>query len=142
MLFNTQDWIMGLIGGLMIGTASAIFLLGMGRIAGISGIAGSILRAGNARFGQDALFLAGLILVPTILALTVYRPDIGIPSNPVLLVAGGLIVGIGTRMGNGCTSGHGVCGMTRFSRRSFVSVGVFMAVAALTASILTPMVGA
>lgn len=137
MQFEPQDWLLGAVGGLMIGTASAVFLLGMGRIAGISGIAGAILRAGGNRT-QDLLFLAGLIVVPAILALTFYPPEIGISSNPVLLIVGGLIVGIGTRMGNGCTSGHGVCGMTRFSKRSFVSVGVFMAVAACVATLITP----
>lgn len=141
MLFEPQDWLMGAIGGLMIGTASAIFLLGMGRIAGISGIAGAILRTGNGNRAQDMLFLAGLVLVPAALAVTIYPPEIGITTNPAMLIAGGLIVGIGTRMGNGCTSGHGVCGMTRFSKRSFVSVGIFMAVAALVASVITPLVG-
>ena len=141
MLFEPQDWLMGLIGGLLIGTASAIFLLGMGRIAGISGIAGAMLRAASNTRGQDAMFLLGLILVPAVIAAIWYRPEIGITQNPLLLVAGGLIVGIGTRMGNGCTSGHGVCGITRFSLRSFVSVGVFMAVAGIVASIVTPMIG-
>lgn len=140
MLFEPQDWLLGAIGGLMIGTASAIFLLGMGRIAGISGIVGAILRTGSNK-SQEMLFLAGLIVVPAILALTFYPPQISITSNPILLIVGGLIVGIGTRMGNGCTSGHGVCGMTRFSKRSFVSVGIFMAVAAMVATVVTPMVG-
>ncbi len=141
MLFNPQDWLLGLIGGLLIGTASAIFLLGMGRIAGISGIAGSILRAASNTRGQDAMFLVGLILVPAVLATLRFHPEIGITQNPFLLVAGGLIVGVGTRLGNGCTSGHGVCGMTRFSLRSFVSVGVFMAVAGVVASLVTPIMG-
>lgn len=141
MLMNPQDWLMGLIGGLLIGTASAVFLLGMGRIAGISGIAGSILQAASQSRRQDAMFLMGLILVPAIIAATWRAPEIGMTQNPVLLIAGGLIVGIGTRMGNGCTSGHGVCGMTRFSKRSFVSVGVFMVVAALVASLVNPYLG-
>ena len=141
MLFNPEDWIMGLIGGLLIGTASAIFLLGMGRIAGISGIAGALLRAASNTRGQDAMFLLGLIMVPAVLAVLWYRPEIGITQSPLLLITGGLIVGIGTRMGNGCTSGHGVCGMTRLSLRSFVSVGVFMLVAAVTASVIAPALG-
>ena len=141
MLFNFDDWIMGLVGGLMIGTASAVFLLGMGRIAGISGVAGSIVRsASNARM-QDISFLAGLILVPAAIAMMFYRPDLSITSDPMILVIGGLIVGFGTRLGNGCTSGHGVCGMTRLSKRSFAAVGVFMAVAAVTASWVTPILG-
>ena len=141
MLLNPQDWLMGLVGGLLIGTASAIFLLGMGRIAGISGIAGALLRAASNTRGQDAMFLLGLIVVPALLAVAWHRPEIGITDNPLLLVAGGLVVGIGTRMGNGCTSGHGVCGMTRFSRRSFVSVGTFMIVAASVASVVVPAIG-
>lgn len=141
MLFNFDDWMMGLVGGLMIGTASAVFLLGLGRIAGISGVAGSIVRSASSARAQDISFLAGLIFVPAAIAMILYRPDLTITSDPLILVIGGLIVGFGTRMGNGCTSGHGVCGMTRFSKRSFVAVGVFMAVAAVTASWVTPILG-
>ena len=141
MLMNPLDWVMGLMGGLLIGTASAIFLLGMGRIAGISGIAGSVLRLASNSRRQDVMFLAGLILVPAVIAITWNTSAISITENPILLIAGGLMVGVGTRLGSGCTSGHGVCGMTRFSKRSFVSVGVFMAIAALVASVITPMVG-
>ena len=87
------------------------------------------------------MFLAGLVLVPGLIGYLLYMPQIGISDNPALLMVAGLAVGVGTRMGNGCTRGHGVCGMTRFSRRSFVSVATFMAIAALVASSITPMVG-
>lgn len=141
MLVDPQAWALGLIGGLMIGSASAIMLLGLGRIAGISGIAGALLRVSSGSRGQDAAFVAGLILIPLVVASLIYRPELDMTTNPVVLVVAGAIVGIGTRMGSGCTSGHGVCGMTRFSRRSFVSVGVFMITAAVVASIVTPVFG-
>ncbi|MCL9998624.1 MAG: YeeE/YedE family protein [Erythrobacter sp.] len=118
----------GLAGGVLIGLAAAIMLLGAGRIAGVSGIAarafgladGSMPRAGAWAFviglPLGALLVTGLTEAP--------RPSF---ADPVTLVIAGLIVGIGTRLGSGCTSGHGVCGMSRLSQRSLVAVATFMA---------------
>lgn len=120
-----------LAGGLVIGLATALYLLGNGRIAGIAGIVASPLRAmlAGSPLRADAnrlLFLLGLLLAPWIWRLFAPLPaatvDVGTPG----LVLAGLLVGVGVRMGNGCTSGHGVCGLSRFSARSLVNVLAFM----------------
>ncbi len=140
MVVDVGDVLAGLAGGLMIGVAAAIFLLGLGRIAGISGIASSALRPwGRVQWGEDLAFLVGLIGAPLLLAAVVGAPAIGVGGGPLLVIAGGLLVGYGTRLGSGCTSGHGVCGMTRFSPRSLAATGAFMAVGVLAASVLRPM---
>ena len=140
--FVLQDALNGFLGGLLIGGAAALLLLGTGRIAGISGIA-AVLVDPSAR--ADALaklaFLAGLIAAPLGLAGVFAAPEIGITASPVLLVVGGLLVGLGTRIGNGCTSGHGVCGLSRLSMRSLVATLVFMAVAVVVASATAAMMG-
>lgn len=118
----------GLAGGLLIGLASAMLLLANGRIAGISGILGRSFFPAPGDLGWRLAFLAGLplgawavgLLAPGTTALV-------ITDSPALLVAGGLLVGLGTQIGNGCTSGHGVCGLGRGSRRSLVATVTFMA---------------
>lgn len=133
MYFDLTDALMGLVGGLLIGTASAIFLLGNARIAGISGIAGGLIaRIPQMRRMENLAFLAGLIGAPALYAAFVSRPEINITTSIPLLIVGGLLVGFGTRLGNGCTSGHGVCGMSRFSLRSIGATLTFMAVAVVT----------
>lgn len=123
----------GLLGGLLIGTSAALLLLGQGRIAGITGILGEALRGRRGDVGWRLLFLAGLIGGGSVLRLGwpgAFGGHLGLP--PAALIAAGLLVGFGTRMGNGCTSGHGVCGVARLSRRSIVATCVFMATGALT----------
>lgn len=138
-----QDWIFGLAGGLLIGTASAILLLGNGRIAGVSGILGGVLaRISEMRgAGEGLAFIAGLIGLPALYALTMGAPAITVTSSAFLLVTGGLLVGFGTRLGSGCTSGHGVCGLSRLSPRSLVATGVFMGVAAAVVFVLRHLIG-
>ncbi|MDP3223192.1 MAG: YeeE/YedE family protein [Rubrivivax sp.] len=128
-------------GGLLIGLAAGLFLLGSGRIAGITTLVASplqtLLRGGSMRpEGTRLLFLAGLLVAPWLWQLVAPLP----PSRPVagtlVLVAAGLLVGVGTRMGNGCTSGHGVCGLSQGSGRSLVNVLVFMGVGMLTVAAL------
>jgi uncharacterized membrane protein YedE/YeeE len=122
-----------LAGGLLIGLASAAMLVLNGRIAGISGITGGVLKADRGDTLWRALFVAGLLVggfvyghvAPDAFAITLDR------STGALVVAG-LLVGFGTQMGNGCTSGHGICGLSRFSIRSLVAVVTFLAFAALT----------
>ena len=112
----------GLLGGLLIGLASAMMLLGAGRIAGVSGITARATRLSGGDMSMTSAwgFLVGLPLGAAIIAIsTDWRPA-EFASWPVMIVAG-LIVGIGTRMGSGCTSGHGVCGVSRFSQRSLVA---------------------
>jgi len=129
----TQTWLFGLGGGVLIGLASAILLLGNGRIAGISGIVGEIL-AGIPQLRGSAeglAFLGGLIGLPILYTLIRGAPAIGVTTSLPLLLAGGLLVGFGTRLSGGCTSGHGVCGLSRLSPRSLVATGLFMAMAAI-----------
>jgi uncharacterized membrane protein YedE/YeeE len=139
----TQDWIYGLTGGLLIGTASAILLLGNGRIAGISGILGGVLDGISKRRGitEGLAFLAGLIGLPALYTLTIGAPAISVTTSVTLLLAGGFLVGIGTRLGSGCTSGHGVCGMSRLSLRSIMATGAFMVTAAAVVFVLRHLIG-
>lgn len=142
MAFDPTDALNGLLGGLLIGLAAALFLLGNGRIAGISGIAVSVVTATvRARQIESAAFIAGLIAAPLAYAAVMGPIEIGVTASLPLLVAGGLLVGIGTRVGNGCTSGHGVCGLSRLSKRSIVATGAFMVVAALVAGFAPILVG-
>lgn len=136
------DWAYGLGGGLLIGLASALYLLLNGRIAGISGILGGVFsaEAGSAR-AERLAFLAGLVGAPLLYLAVAGAPQITAPSSTVVLVAAGLLVGFGTRMGAGCTSGHGVCGLSRFSVRSLAGVVTFMAVGALTVTVVRHVVG-
>lgn len=140
MFFDVNDATLGLTGGLMIGVAAAMFLLCLGRIAGISGILGTTLR-GGVQCAENLAFLVGLAGAPALIAVLTGPIDITIGASPAVLVIAGLLVGVGTRMGSGCTSGHGVCGMTRFSQRSVVSVAVFMLVAGIVASAMGTLAG-
>lgn len=117
-----QDWIWGLVGGLLIGTGGAVFLLFNGRIMGASGIIGGLVdgSAGKTVWEKIA-FLLGVVLLPVLLYPVYREVDPHITENIAVLVAAGLLVGIGTRIANGCTSGHGVCGMSRLSVRGFVA---------------------
>lgn len=117
------------LGGLMIGIAVAVLLLFNGRIAGISGIFANML---TKQSGWRIAFIAGLAGAPWIYRLFAGQPGVVITADYPLLIAAGLLVGFGTRLGNGCTSGHGICGMARFSKRSFAAVAVFMVSAFLT----------
>ena len=126
----------GLFGGALIGLAAAMLMLSTGRLAGVSGIFGGLLSASSDRAWRIA-FIAGLI------AAAVIAPLFGAPSpahlassNLVMFAVAGLLVGFGSRMGNGCTSGHGVCGFARVSTRSIVATIVFMGVAAATVAIV------
>ena len=124
----------GLAGGLLIGLASALFLLLSGRISGISGILENSLQPTDRAFAWSIAYLSGLPLgcLLVVWLAPQLSPRFSMTLAWPLVAAGGLLVGLGTRMAGGCTSGHGVCGLPRLSARSFVAVGVFMAVAALT----------
>jgi uncharacterized membrane protein YedE/YeeE len=123
----------GLVGGLLIGLSVALLLVLNGRTGGISGIVGGLLAFGGPDLGWRAAFVAGLVLGALAYALsagTASLVDVRV-TLPVVVV-GGLLVGFGTRLGSGCTSGHGLCGLARFSRRSVVATAVFFGVAILT----------
>ena len=117
---------MSLLGGLLIGTASALFILANGRIAGISGILGGLLRPTSDDVMWRLAFLLGLIVAPAVLAAFVAPVIPTIDAGPSTLIIAGLLVGIGTRYGGGCTSGHGVCGLSRLSPRSLIATLAFM----------------
>ena len=130
-----------LIGGLVIGTATALFLLGNGRIAGIAGIVASPLRAlvsgkSPAPEATRLLFIAGLLLAPWLWRLVAPWPEMRVDIGGVGVIAAGLLVGVGVRMGNGCTSGHGVCGLSRLSLRSLANVLAFMGMGVITVTLL------
>ncbi|KNY19737.1 YeeE/YedE family protein [Methylobacterium sp. ARG-1] len=122
-----------LAGGLLIGLSAAMLLLLNGRIAGISGLVAGLARPGRARWLADAAFLLGLILGPPAFALLAgHWPEMRIDAALPVLALAGLLVGFGTRLGSGCTSGHGVCGLARLSPRSIAAVLVFLATGMLT----------
>ncbi|MDE2147308.1 MAG: YeeE/YedE family protein [Burkholderiales bacterium] len=130
-----------LLGGLAIGVAASLFLLGNGRIAGIAGIVASPLRAltTGASLAPERtrlLFIAGLVLAPWLWRLVAPLPAARVDAGWAGLVAAGLLVGVGVRMGNGCTSGHGVCGLARLSRRSLANVVAFMGAGVATVFVL------
>jgi uncharacterized membrane protein YedE/YeeE len=140
------DWtqftpVTALAGGALIGAATAILLLLNGRIAGISGIAGGLFQK-RSDVAWRLAFLAGLVTAP-ILAIPLFgTPDIQIDADMTTLAVAGLVVGLGTRYGAGCTSGHGVCGLSRFSVRSIVATAMFMLTGFLTVYIVRHVWGA
>ena len=121
-----------LFGGALIGLAAALLLLASGRIAGISGILGGALAGPGEDRGWRLAFLIGLPLGAAVVSLVRGGLAISVSASPGVLIAAGLLVGFGTQLGSGCTSGHGVCGIARASRRSLAATGVFMATGALT----------
>lgn len=137
------DWIMGFAGGLLIGAAASVYLLVNGRVMGASGIVGAAIEgiAGDT-LRERLVFLAGLVLVPGLIVLA-FLPgtDTNVTSNPVLLIAAGLLVGAGTRMANGCTSGHGVCGISRLSLRGIAATAIYIGFGAVTVLLVRNMLG-
>ncbi|EPL9569174.1 YeeE/YedE family protein [Providencia rettgeri] len=123
------------IGGVLIGIAAAILLIFNGRIAGISGILGGILKPTKGDTAWKVAFILGIIISPLLFMWGAYTPEVNIAASTPVLIIAGLLVGFGTRLGSGCTSGHGICGMARFSRRSIVAVLIFMVVAFVTVAI-------
>ena len=116
------EWIYGLVGGVVIGLAGALYLLGNGRIMGASGVIGALIDgSGKDTWSERAAFLAGLALVPGVIAYAMGGADTHMTDNLAIVAAAGILVGVGTRLANGCTSGHGVCGISRFSLRGIVA---------------------
>ena len=131
-----------LAGGLLIGLAAALFILFNGRIAGISGILGGLLKPLRGDPGWRIAFLAGLVGAPLAYVLFAPLPTPTIDASPAALVLAGLLVGAGTRYGSGCTSGHGVCGISRLSVRSLVATATFVAGGFLTVFVVRHLLGA
>ena len=140
---NLDSWTRAAIGGGMIGLAAALMVVFNGRIAGISGVLGGLIL--DRKGGESpwrVLFLAGLILGALVVGLA--RPDLaeaGLQTGWVGMIAAGLIVGFGTRLGSGCTSGHGVCGIGRLSQRSIVATCTFMAAGFATVYVMRHLLG-
>jgi uncharacterized membrane protein YedE/YeeE len=123
-------------GGALIGLAAALLILLNGRIAGISGIVGGLLRPQSGDIGWRLAFVAGIVLAPLIYAAFYVLPEVQIDASWGTIIAAGLIVGVGTRYGSGCTSGHGVCGISRLSPRSMAATAIFMAAGFITVFLL------
>ena len=135
-IFANAQPLHGLIGGVLIGLAAALMLLGAGRIAGVSGITARAtgLAEGGMSMSSAWAFLIGLPLGALVIATLLHQPQAEFASWPVLVLAG-LAVGVGTRMGSGCTSGHGVCGVSRLSQRSLIATATFMATGIATVAL-------
>lgn len=131
-----------LAGGLLIGLAVVLLGLFNGRIAGISGIVGGLLRPRGGEVGWRIAFVAGLIAAPLLYQAFFRLPPIQVDAGWPALIAAGLLVGVGTRYGSGCTSGHGVCGLSRLSPRSMVATLVFMGSGFLTVFVIRHLLGA
>ncbi len=122
-----MDWVWGLVGGLLIGLGGAVYLLANGRIMGASGIIGGLVDGTGRRDAVERVaFLAGVFLLPVLLYPLYTSIDTHITGNWGVLIAAGLLVGIGTRIANGCTSGHGVCGMSRLAPRGFIATVAYI----------------
>ena len=127
----------GLLGGALIGLAAAALMMLTGRLAGVSGILGGALQVKPADQGWRLAFIAGLIAAPLIAAIAgAPLPRPAMTSSLVLAAVAGLLVGFGSRMGNGCTSGHGVCGFARLSTRSIAATAIFMITAIVVVAIV------
>lgn len=137
-MINWTDFTPGLslIGGLLIGVAAALFLLLNGRIAGISGILGGLFKPVAGDIAWRIAFLLGLVSSPILYSLVAPLPEIQVNASFPVLVVAGVLVGVGTRYGSGCTSGHGVCGLSRFSPRSLAATAAFMLAGFLTVFIV------
>ncbi|TCZ61025.1 YeeE/YedE family protein [Roseicella aquatilis] len=128
-------------GGVLIGASAAVLWLTLGRIAGISGILGGLTGAPGGDRAWRLAFLTGLVGAPLAWAAALGPPEVRIAAGPLTLVLAGLLVGFGTRLGSGCTSGHGVCGLARLSPRSVAATVVFMATAAATVFVARHVIG-
>ncbi len=137
------EWIWGLIGGLIIGCGGAVYLLGNGRIMGASGILGGLVDGTSRNLRVERMFfIAALIIAPAVLIFFSGRPaETNLTGNMVLVGIAGLLVGLGTRIGNGCTSGHGVCGISRVSPRGIVSTLVYIFAGAMMVVALRAIMG-
>ena len=136
-----NDWANGLLGGVLIGCAAVLLLWSIGRIAGISGIASGVFAGARSERDWRIAFIAGLAIAGAVTMQFVPSPPRMQTGPTALLLAAGLLVGFGTRLGNGCTSGHGVCGLGRFSRRSLAAVVTFMSAAMTTTFVVRHVIG-
>lgn len=137
---NFTPWT-SLAGGMLIGVATAMFLLFNGRIAGISGIVGGLLHPVRGDMAWRIVFLLGLIISPFVFGMAAPLPEVRVDADTGMLIAAGLLVGVGTRFGSGCTSGHGVCGLSRRSPRSMLATASFMFAGFVTVYVVRHLLG-
>ena len=138
-----HEFAMAFLGGLMIGTAAVLLMATHGSIMGISGITSKLLPPVADDWHWRIFFIAGVLAAPIVgYVISGARPAVEITGSVAVLIVGGLLVGFGTVIGNGCTSGHGVCGLSRFSVRSIVATGIFMLFAIVTVFITHHVLGA
>jgi uncharacterized membrane protein YedE/YeeE len=136
------DWVWGFAGGLMIGLAASMYLLMNGRVMGISGIFGGLLDGtGWSTWAERLVFIAGLIAIPAVLVYLFPPATTHITTNWLVIIVGGLLVGVGTRLANGCTSGHGVCGISRLSLRGIVATVFYIVAGGITMALLRHVLG-
>ena len=136
------DWIYGLLGGVLIGSAAAIYLLVNGKVMGASGVIGGLVdRSSSHEWKERTAFLAGLFLAPLALAQIMGGSETHLTDNLIIIVAAGLLVGVGTRLANGCTSGHGVCGISRLSLRGIVATVFYIGAGGLTVVLFKHILG-
>lgn len=129
------------LGGLLLGIATVGYLYINGRIVGISGLIAQIIKPSKDTFKSSAFwFIAGLILTPFIYGYF-YQPEIEIKADTYALILAGVLVGFGTRLGSGCTSGHGICGLSRLSKRSMIATAIFMFAGMLTVYVIRHILG-
>ncbi|WP_299206326.1 YeeE/YedE thiosulfate transporter family protein [uncultured Tateyamaria sp.] len=130
-------------GGLAIGLGAVLLMLGLGRIFGATGIlSGAVFFENREELSWRLALMVGMILAPGLIFVTTGEmPAINVPISPAMIVVGGVIVGLGASLGSGCTSGHGVCGLSRLSVRSLVAVPTFIATAAITVFVIRHVLG-
>lgn len=135
-----HDFLSAFLGGLLLGVSVVGYLYIHGRIAGISGLIGQVLNP-HTLFKTPAIwFLLGLFIIPFIYGLWL-QPEIELNASPWMMIVAGLLVGFGTRLGSGCTSGHGICGISRLSRRSMLATAVFMLAGFVTVYVIRHLIG-
>lgn len=137
---NFTPW-MSLAGGLLIGLATAMILLFNGRIAGISGIVGGLFHPVKGEVMWRIAFVLGLIVASFVFGLMATLPEVSVDAGTTTLIVAGLLVGVGTRYGSGCTSGHGVCGLSRGSLRSLIATAAFMLAGFVTVFVIRHLLG-
>jgi len=138
-----HDFALALIGGMMIGASAVLLYILNGRVMGISGIASRLTPPVSSDWSWRVVFIVGILCAaPLAILYSGKTPTVDITANPLLLIIGGLLVGFGTVLSNGCTSGHGVCGLSRFSTRSAIATGIFMLSAIVTVLVAKLFTGA
>lgn len=136
-----HDYLTAFIGGTLLGVSAVGYLWVNGRIAGLSGLISQVLSPKTLLSTPAVWFLLGLIIVPFAYG-AFTQPHIQIDSSPLIMILAGLLVGFGTRLGSGCTSGHGICGISRLSKRSLIATATFMLAGAVTVFVMRHILGA